>query len=83
VKFREILRIPLDGWSISAIPGNQGCWYASKNPDILFRRRFLKNKMEQRSSARVRSSASAEVIRDDLVESTLVMELSLRGCYPR
>jgi len=37
--------------------------------------------MEQRSSARVRFSASAEVIRADLVESTLVTELSLRGCY--
>jgi PilZ domain len=37
--------------------------------------------MEQRSNARVRFSASAEVIRADLVESTLVTELSLRGCY--
>jgi hypothetical protein len=37
--------------------------------------------MERRSTARVRFSASAEVIRADLVESTLVTELSLRGCY--
>jgi len=53
----------------------------SKNPDILFHRTFLKNKMEQRCSARIRFSASAEVIRADLVESTLVTELSLRSCY--
>jgi hypothetical protein len=37
--------------------------------------------MEQRCTARVRFSASAEVIRADLVESTLVTELSLHGCY--
>ena len=37
--------------------------------------------MEQRCTARVRFSASAELIRGDLVESTLVTELSLRGCY--
>jgi hypothetical protein len=37
--------------------------------------------MEQRCTARVRFSASAEVIRADLVESTLVTELSLFGCY--
>jgi hypothetical protein len=37
--------------------------------------------MEQRCTARVRVSTSAELIRGDLVESTLVTELSLRGCY--
>ena len=37
--------------------------------------------MEQRCTARVRFSASAEIIRGDLVESTLVTELSLHGCY--
>ena len=37
--------------------------------------------MEQRCTARVHFSASAEVIRADLVESALVTELSLRGCY--
>jgi hypothetical protein len=37
--------------------------------------------MEQRNTARIRFSASAEIIRADLVESTLVTELSLRGCY--
>jgi hypothetical protein len=37
--------------------------------------------MEQRATARVRFSAPAEVIHADVVESTLVTELSLRGCY--
>ena len=44
-------------------------------------RRHFESKMEQRCTARVRFSASAELIRGDLVESTLVTELSLRGCY--
>jgi hypothetical protein len=37
--------------------------------------------MEQRNTARVRFSASAELIRADIVESTFVTEISLRGCY--
>jgi hypothetical protein len=37
--------------------------------------------MERRSTARVRFSAFAEIIHADSVESTLVTELSLRGCY--
>jgi hypothetical protein len=69
------------GWSISAIRGNQGCSYARVKPGYFVPAGHFENKMEERSTARVRFSAPAEVIRADLVEATSVTELSLHGCY--